>query len=217
MPHRSIVASSARLMREFGGQVAISVAASAVAAAFLAAPEMLLLPERTTDAKVVRQAQENWISPIAPDGKIAIRHRQAAPATEVPATSALLMRASLVMPMNTAWPQAVFEEAPVPAARVRSAEAHPVAAVATPARKVPAAVERPKATEAAPLPIIPARLTAQLGGGATAVDAPAQSSAGEAAPSTLARVGNAMSGAVGTVGAAGIWTLSQASSLLPRL
>lgn len=217
MPNRSIVASAARLVREFGGQVAISVAASAVAAAFLAAPDMLMFPDWTADAQVVRQAQENWISPISPDGKIAIRHRQAAPTGEVPATSALLMRSSLVMPMSAGWPEAVFAEAPVPSARVRSAEAHPVTAMATPARKAPAAVERAKAAESAPLPIIPVRLTTQAGVGARVADVPAQSSSGEAAPSTLARVGNAVSGAVGTVGAAGIWTLSQASSLLPRL
>lgn len=216
MPHSSIVACAARLMREFGGQVAVSVAASAVAAAFLAAPEMLLLPGQTAGAQVARQAPEDWVSPIAPDGKIAIRHRQAALAEEVQATSTLLMRASLVMPMNASWPQAAFEEAPVPAARARSAEAHLVTAAATPARKGPAAVERPKAAEAAPLPIIPVRLTTQV-----AAPVPVTVASGtattEATPSTLARVGNAMSGAVGTVGAAGIWTLSQASSLLPRL
>jgi hypothetical protein len=218
MPHRSIVANSARLMREFGGQVAVSVAASAVAAAFLAAPEMLLLPGQTAGAQVARQAPEDWISPIAPDGKIAMRLRQAMAADGAEAAPTLLSRASLVMPMSASWPQAAFDEAPVPVVRVRSAEAHPVPATAPATRKAAPAVERSKVAAEAPppLPIIQARLTTQVAGPVPVSLASATLTA-DSAPSTLARVGNAMSGAVGSVGAAGIWTLSQASSLLPRL
>jgi hypothetical protein len=97
---------------------------------------------------------------------------------------------------------------------VRSADAYPAPA----ARRASPAVERPKvAAEAAPpLPIVQARMMTRVAAPAP-VTVVSGTATAEATPSTLARVGNAMSGAVGSVGAAGIWTLSQASSLLPRL
>ncbi|AMJ59892.1 hypothetical protein [Bosea sp. PAMC 26642] len=217
MPRRSIASTSALLAREFGGQVAISIAASAVAAAFLAAPELFQSGE-AAKAKTVMQQEEpgGWVSPVAPDGKIGIRHRDAASNVDVRMASVLLTPASLAMPMSTGWPQVVFEE-PV-SARARSTETHPVVALAAPQRKPIAPLERSKTAESAPMPIRPARLMAPDGQVATVSQASAPASpSGDATPSTLARVGSVMSSAVGTVGAAGIWTLSQASGLLPRL
>jgi hypothetical protein len=69
--------------------------------------------------------------------------------------------------------------------------------------------------EAAPLQIAPAVQAAAVDGGAPSQ--PPLRLLGLAMPTPVARVGDAMSGAVGVVGAAGIWTLSRASSLLPRL
>lgn len=217
----SVFAATAKFLRGVGTQATVSVAASALAAAVLALPAGIPLPffgaSAQTDTAVARQ--ERWVSPVASDGKIRERHQDAA-ASEPPlrAAQGLISPAAIVMPMSLDWKQpatpvtALRQERPVtaePRLHVAQAQAAVTVPPSPPRRPV---VERAVVTaEAAPLPITPA---------VQAAAAPSQSSLkvlGVALPTPVARVGDAMSGAVGVVGAAGIWTLSRASSLLPRL
>lgn len=221
----SVFTATAKFLRGVGTQATISVAASALAAAVLALPSGFSLPfvgaaaQRDTAAA----RQERWVSPVASDGKIRERHQDAA-ANEPPlrATQGLISPAAIVMPMSLEWKQhatqiaALRQEGPVTAEpRLHVAQAQAAVAVqpSPPRRPV---IERVVVTaEAAPLPITPAVQAA-----AAEASAPSQSSLkilGMAMPAPVARVGDAMSGAVGVVGAAGIRTLSRASSLLPRL
>lgn len=217
----SVFAATAKFLRGVGTQATVSVAASALAAAVLALPSGIPLPffgaSAQTDTAAARQ--ERWVSPVASDGKIRERHQDAA-GSEAPlrASQGLISPAAIVMPMSLDWKQpatpvtALRQERPVtaePRLHVAQAQAAVTVPPSPPRRPV---VERAVVTaEAAPLPITPA---------VQAAAAPSQSSLkvlGVALPTPVARVGDAMSGAVGVVGAAGIWTLSRASSLLPRL
>jgi hypothetical protein len=217
----SVFAATAKFLRGVGTQATVSVAASALAAAVLALPAGIPLPffgaSAQTDTAAARQ--ERWVSPVASDGKIRERHQDAA-GSEAPlrASQGLISPAAIVMPMSLDWKQpatpvtALRQERPVtaePRLHVAQAQAAVTVPPSPPRRPV---VERAVVTaEAAPLPITPA---------VQAAAAPSQSSLkvlGVALPTPVARVGDAMSGAVGVVGAAGIWTLSRASSLLPRL
>lgn len=217
----SVFTATAKFLRGVGTQATVSVAASALAAAVLALPAGIPLPffgaSAQTDTAAARQ--ERWVSPVASDGKIRERHQDAA-ASEPPlrAAQGLISPAAIVMPMSLDWKQpatpitALRQERPAaaePRLHVAQAQAAVTVPPSPPRRPV---VERAVVTaEAAPLPITPA---------VQAAAAPSQSSLkvlGVALPTPVARVGDAMSGAVGVVGAAGIWTLSRASSLLPRL
>ena len=217
----SVFTATAKFLRGVGTQATVSVAASALAAVVLALPSGTPLPffgaSAQTDTAVARQ--ERWVSPVASDGKIRERHQDAA-GSEAPlrASQGLISPAAIVMPMSLDWKQpatpvtALRQERPVtaePRLHVAQAQAAVTVPPSPPRRPV---VERAVVTaEAAPLPITPA---------VQAAAAPSQSSLkglGVALPTPVARVGDAMSGAVGVVGAAGIWTLSRASSLLPRL
>ncbi len=217
----SVFTATAKFLRGVGTQATVSVAASALAAAVLALPSGMQLPffgaSAQTDTAAARQ--ERWVSPVASDGKIRERHQDAA-GSEPPlrASQGLISPAAIVMPMSLDWKQpatpvtALRQERPVtaePRLHVAQAQAAVTVPPSPPRRPV---VERAVVTaEAAPLPITPA---------VQAAAAPSQSSLkvlGVALPTPVARVGDAMSGAVGVVGAAGIWTLSRASSLLPRL
>ena len=166
---------------------------------------------------------------MASDGKIRERHQDAA-GSEPPlrASQALISPAAIVMPMSLDWKLPMAEvtglrqERPVAAeprghvVQAQSLSAQVVQAqVAASAPRRPV-VERPvAAADAAPLQIAPAVQAAAVDG--SAVSQPQLRLLGVAMPTPVARVGDAMSGAVGVVGAAGIWTLSRASSLLPRL
>lgn len=221
----SVFKATAKFLRGVGTQATVSVAASALAAAVLALPSGIPLPffgaSAQTDTAVARQ--ERWVSPVASDGKIRERHQDAA-GSEAPlrASQGLISPAAIVMPMSLDWKQpatpiiALRQERPVtaePRLHVAQAQAAVTVPPSPPRRPV---IERAVVTaEAAPLPITPAVQAAAAEGGT-----PSQSSLkvlGVALPTPVACVGDAMSGAVGVVGAAGIWTLSRASSLLPRL
>lgn len=217
----SVFTAAAKFLRGVGAQATVSVAASALAAAVLALPSGMQLPffgaSAQSDATAARQ--ERWVSPVASDGKIRARH-QDAEGSEPPlrASQGLISPAAIVMPMSLDWKLPMAEVAVLRQDRPVAAEprGHVVQAqVAASAPRRPV-VERPvAAADAAPLQIAPAVQAAAVDG--SAVSQPQLRLLGVAMPTPVARVGDAMSGAVGVVGAAGIWTLSRASSLLPRL
>jgi hypothetical protein len=221
----SVFAATAKFLRGVGTQATVSVAASALAAVVLALPAGIPLPffgaSAQTDTAAARQ--ERWVSPVASDGKIRERHQDAA-GSEPPlrASQGLISPAAIVMPMSLDWKQpathitALRQERQVTAEpRLHVAQAHAAVTVppSPPRRPV---IERAVVTaEAAPLQIAPAVQAAAVEGGTPSQ--PPLRLLGVTMPTPVARVGDAMSGAVGVVGAAGIWTLSRASSLLPRL
>lgn len=224
----SVFTATARFLRGVGAQATVSVAASALAAAVLALPAGIPLPffgaSAQTEAAGARQ--ERWVSPVASDGKIRERHQDAT-ASEPPlrAAQGLISPAAIVMPMSLDWKLPATDIAALrqerqerPAAaepRVHLVQAQAAATVqpSPPRRPI---IERAVVTaEATPLQIAPAVQAVAVEGGAPSQ--PQLRVLGVAMPTPVARVGDAMSGAVGVVGAAGIWTLSRASSLLPRL
>jgi hypothetical protein len=220
----SVFTATARFLRGVGAQATVSVAASALAAAVLALPAGIPLPffGASAQSDTAAAQQERWVSPVASDGKIRERHQDAT-ASEPPLRAAhgLISPAAIVMPMSLDWKPAATEVATLRQERPAAAEprGHVVqaqaAATAQPSPPRRPVIERAVVTaEAAPLAIAPALQAVAVEGGASR---PPLRLLGVAMPTPVARVGDAMSGAVGVVGAAGIWTLSRASSLLPRL
>lgn len=224
----SVFTATAKFLRGVGTQATVSVAASALAAAVLALPSGMQLPFFGASAQTETAAarQERWVSPVASDGKIRERHQDAA-GSEPPlrASQGLISPAAIVMPMSLDWKLPATEIAVLrqerqersvaaePRGHVVQAQAAATVQTSPPRRPV---IERSVITaEAIPLQIAPAVQAAAVEGG---TPSPSQLRVlGVAMPTPVARVGDAMSGAVGVVGAAGIWTLSRASSLLPRL
>lgn len=212
MQNRSPLPACARFVGDFGRRVALSLATSAVAATVLA------LLSQQPSAPPTAQTETAWTAPSAAEGKILERHHHAA-SVEAPtgglSVAGLVTPAAFAMPMSAAWPDAAFG-ASSPVAGVIAPPAptpRPATAVALPAARKPLAPpERQRLAQSAP-PAEAARLVEPL-----ALIEPARlRTAQTAAPSTLGRLGGAVADAIGTVGAVGIWTLSQASGLLPRL
>ena len=228
----SVFTAATGFLRGVGNQAAVSVAASAIAAAFLALPAGVSLWQSggaPDPAAAGASAAEGWALPIAADGKIRARHQDSTAIQPVlPARDGqgLISPAAIVMPMTLSWDQ--------PTAAIAAAKPDRLLPAETKARTIQAQVSAPAQPPrrpamdriavaadgaplpiaplpTAPLPITPAALAAETS------FAPPPRLLGMAAASPFARVGDAMSGAVGLVGAAGIWTLSRASSLLPRL
>lgn len=221
----SVFTATARFLRGVGTQATVSVAASALAAAVLALPAGVTLPFFGTSAQndAAAARQERWVSPVASDGKIRERHQDAA-GGEAPlrAAQGLITPAAIVMPMALDWQRPTAELAGLRQERSPSAEPRvQVAQAQSGAGGQPAPPRRPVieravvTADAAPLQIAPA-VQAAASDGATPSRPPLRV-LGVAMPTPVARVGDAMSGAVGVVGAAGLWTLSRASGLLPRL
>lgn len=221
----SVFAAAAGFLRGVGNQAAVSVAASAIAAAALALPGGIALPffgSATQQVETGAVAAERWVSPVASDGKIRDRHHDAVVA-EAPLRSSelagLVSPAAIVMPMALEWTQPATEIAALPQVRPATASeprARAVQAQALPPRR-PAVERNVAAAEAAPMPIAPVQVAAMTAATAGAAKPPQRSVLGVNLPAPVSRVGDAVSGAVGLVGAAGSWTLSRASDLLPRL
>jgi hypothetical protein len=227
----SVFARSKRFLGHVGSQAAVSIVASAVAAAFFA------LPEAVTTAPgliAVKAESQGWISPVAPDGKIRERHHDAGGGealTQSLSARGLIVPAASAMPMAVAWAQpetglSAPQPSPVVTAEVhaRTAQVLPPVRKAAPAseKTAPAGERSHQVAETAPQLILPAVQVVEAasvsdGFEPVAVARPAPTILGRAVPEPVARVGDVMSSAVGTVGAAGFWTLSRASSLLPRL
>lgn len=223
----SVFTATAGFLRGVGNQAAISVAASGLAAVLLAVSGGVSLPFMNPAAEpgdVAKVSASGWVSPVAPDGKVRMRHQDAAGSdAALPARDGqgLFSPAAIVMPMALEWSRPVGAIAAVPEERpavAGEARARAIQAQALPPRR-PALDRAAVPSEATPLQIAPA--VAQV----AANDPPADITAGPAQrrvlgmtmPTPVSRVGDAVSGAVGLVGAAGIWTLSRASDLLPRL
>lgn len=205
-----------RILREFSSQVAISVAASAVAAAVFAFPDML--PSGTgASANAERSVQavaDDIPFEAAQAGKFVQRHGVQAGLADDAAAHALVLPATLMMPMSVAWaapiqaapeplPVAVLERTAQPASVARAASGtsrergRALAANAQPLQIAPAVQVAAAAAESGPEIREPARIL------------------GVALPDSVARAGSALGGVVDTVGAAGSWTVSAASNLLP--
>lgn len=225
----SIFTGAAGFLRGVGNQAAISVAASALAAVLLALPGGISLPFTGSAAEqsdIGRGSSDGWVSPVASDGKIRARHQDAAGgdaplrASDLPG---LLSPAAIVMPMMLEWTQPVVEIAALPQARSTAATEPRARLVQAQAQALPPrrpAIERAVAvSDTAPLQIAPASVQVAANAPATSEVArpPQRSVLGVTMPAPVSRVGDAVSGAVGLVGAAGTWTLSRASDLLPRL
>ncbi len=224
----SVFTAAAGFLRGVGNQVAVSVAASAIAAAVLALPagvSYVLFASEPESAGPASVADGAWTSPVASDGKIRARHQDAAGAhAPVPARDGqgLFSPAAIIMPMALDWTQPPVEMAAAPVVRPPNASeprARIQQAQALPPRRP--AIERVVvvADTAPPLPITPIAIRSPESApvaGVTAGPMPRRL-LGVNLPGPVSRVGDAVSGAVGLVGAAGSWTLSRASDLLPRL
>jgi hypothetical protein len=222
----SVFGAAAGFLRGVGNQAAISVAASAIAAALLSLPGGIALPffgAAADQAEANPAAAERWLSPVASDGKIRERHHDAV-GNEAPLRASdlpgLVSPAAIVMPMALEWTQPVVEIAVLPQLRPASAvepRARAVQAQALPPRR-PAIERAIVVANAAPLPIAPAAVPVVANAAAASETArPQRSVLGVSVPAPVSRMGEAVYGAVGLVGAAGTWTLSRASDLLPRL
>jgi hypothetical protein len=215
-------AAAARLVRSFGGQVAMSVAVSGAVAAVFAAPEFLFGrggPALVAIAPVEGPQESVWLALAAVDGKIRDRHRGATEAEAGSLTHGTFLAtpASLAMPMSTGWPQPVFSEPTRSVAGTAGTVMRVSLVEAAPARRAVVAAERTKpapATQA--LPVAPAVATSVTPVAEPEAPQPAPSLLGRVVLQPVARAANVVSGAAGMVGSAGVWTVSQASSLLPR-
>jgi len=222
----SVFGAVGGFLRGVGNQAAISVAASAIAAAVLSLPGGIALPffgAAAEQAEANPAAAERWLSPVASDGKIRERHHDAVgnePPLRASDLPGLVSPAAIVMPMALEWTQPVVEIAVLPQLRPASAvepRARAVQAQALPPRR-PAIERAIVVANAAPLPIAPAAVPVVANAAAASETArPQRSVLGVSVPAPVTRVGEAVYGAVGLVGAAGTWTLSRASDLLPRL
>ncbi|MGX1742312.1 hypothetical protein ACWIEX_12225 [Bosea sp. NPDC055353] len=125
-----------------------------------------------------------------------------------------LTPAALAMPMTLAWPEHGDWTPPRIVAQAKAPAA--TSAVALPPRRLAVLSEKKGQAVAAPLVILPPAAIASV--------EPAQAAGGEAADSSLRqyvvapamKVVDAVSGAAGSVQAAGSWTLTHANGLLPR-
>ncbi|CAN5330667.1 hypothetical protein BH10PSE8_BH10PSE8_03920 [soil metagenome] len=222
----SVFGAVTGFLRGVGNQAAISVAASAIAAALFSLPGGIALPffgAAADQAEANPAAAERWLSPVASDGQIRERHHDAVgnePPLRASDLPGLVSPAAIVMPMAREWTQPVVEIAGLPQLRPASAvepRARAVQAQALPPRR-PAIERAIVVANAAPLPIAPAAVPVVANAAAASETArPQRSVLGVSVPAPVSRMGEAVYGAVGLVGAAGTWPLSRASDLLPRL
>jgi len=150
------------------------------------------------------------------DGKISDRLAEAGQIGEGEfAAGRPVTPAALAMPMSLAWPEQ--GDWTPPRVAVQQSKARVAASVGVlPPRRLAVLSEQKAQAMAAPLVILPPAAMAAL--------EPAQASGGEGADSSLRqyvvapamKVVDAVSGAAGSMQAAGSWTLTQANDLLPR-
>lgn len=204
-----------RILRDFSSQVVISIAASAVAAAVLAFPDRLaLVPAESVVREHPMQAaagDDGFATAFA--GKFGQRYGAEDELANEEPSRGLTLPATLLMPMSVAWAEPVpAEPEPVPIAKLeRLAQPVPaVRTVAAPARER----GRTLATNPQPLQIAQV-LQAPAPAGVPAEARESATLLGVALPGSVTRAGRALGGVVDTVGAAGSWTVSAASNLLP--
>lgn len=128
-----------------------------------------------------------------------------------------LTPAALAMPMSLAWPEEGDWTPPRVAAQAKTRVAGN--ATALPPRRLAVLSEKKGQASSAPLVILPPMALATVDRGQAA-----EAAGGDGADSALRqfvvapamKVADAVSGAAGSVQAAGSWTLTQANGLLPR-
>lgn len=215
MPPASLFDRAASLLGNFGGQVAISIAASAIAAAFLALPDSFVAGG---PAAVAPAASAPSPEPDAIAGKYRQRHHDAvgaAPSFAGWSPAGLMTASAVIMPMSLDWGlPAIATEAPARGV----AAAAPAPAGPPPARRASFPPERPKRpalAAAAQAPEASVPIPAEQPTLAETVRPPA-TLLGRVLPGPAAGVGAAASSLMGAVGAVGSWTVSRAAGLLPR-
>lgn len=216
-----------RVLRSFGGQVAVSVTASVAAAGVLALLQIQSgAAHRATMAEqIVRASQSDAAladaalanASEAPMNKFMERHRDqmsVGKAESVSSTRALAVPATSLMPMATAWTLPTGTTAALAHSEPQPGSAPVTAAVA---RTIPRERTKPSGAAAQPLPIAsPLQLAASAGDATPAVaSAHGPSLLGLELPDGVTRAGRALGGLADRVGAAGTWTVSTASQLLP--
>jgi hypothetical protein len=204
-------AKPTRMLRDFSGQVAISIAASAVAAAFFALPDTIL-PTRSAPAEA--PAATAWSVPLTPDGKFAMRLDLDDAVARLEKASGPATPAALAMPLAIGWsapaqPVGVVVVSASPQPRLVNVELPPsrrtmiVDAVSSPSRSK---------NEPAGQPLVIAEVAAR-----DQIDQPRPPGLlGRVVAEPAARAAGLVTGAAGVVGAAGFWTVAQATGLLPR-
>lgn len=204
-------AKPTRMLRDFSGQVAISIAASAVAAAFFALPDAILPSSSPQPGSTPATA---WSAPLTADGKFATRlDGQGEPARLEPArldfAAGPATPAALAMPLAIDWSVAAPAHEVVAAARPVPQPQRIAHAELPPVRRV-AMAERAR-TEPASQPLVIATVAMS--------DQPEQPRPpgliGRVVAEPAARAAGLVTGAAGVVGAAGSWTVAKAASLLP--
>lgn len=152
------------------------------------------------------------------DGKIADRLAEAGPVDDDElAAGRTLTPAALVMPMSLAWPEQGDWTPPRLGAQAKAAVA--TSNVALPPRRLAVLSEKKAQAAAAPLVILPpaAMTTVEpMQAAETPGSAGADSSLSQFVVAPAMKVVDAVSGAAGSMLAAGSWTLTQANGLLPR-
>ncbi len=210
-----------RVLRSFGGQVVVSVTASVAAAGVLAFLQIQSgAAHRATRAEqIVRASQPDAAlanASEAPVSKFLERHRDqmsASNAQPVSPARALAVPATLLMPMATSWALP-----PGPTTVLAHFEPQRSSApVTAAARAIPRERIKPSVAAAQPLPISPPLQFAASTADAAQDVASARGSSvlGIALPDGVTRAGRALGGLADRVGAAGTWTVSTASQLLP--
>jgi hypothetical protein len=199
-----------RFLRNFGGQVAMSLAVSAATAGLLAFPDLLLSRPGSVPAAEISASEASAELPASAASKFLERHLSQLKAEGEDAASsrrALALPASLMMPLSIAW------TAPAPAAPVLAvAEQHsapPVMVAKTVARE-PARVNPPLR----PLPISPPVQVAAVSQ-EQASPGPLPGAVGRAVSQGVTLAGDTLGGIADRVGAAGTWTVSAATALVP--
>ncbi|MGO4740112.1 hypothetical protein AB4099_26440 [Bosea sp. 2KB_26] len=208
-----------RVLRSFGGQVAVSVTASVAAAGVLAFLQIQSGAAHRATMQIVRASQPDAAladASEAPVSKFLERHRDqmsTSNAQPVSPARALAVPATLLMPMATSWAL----PAGTTQALARAEQQRSSAPVTAAAHSVPRERSKPSVASAQPLPISPPlQLAASAGDAAPAVASTrGPSLLGLELPDGVTRAGRALGGLADRVGAAGTWTVSTASQLLP--
>ncbi|BCB19599.1 hypothetical protein [Bosea sp. ANAM02] len=202
----------AAMAARLGGDLLLSLGVAAATALLVTVPALMsdAAPDRAKAPALT----------LLRDGKLTDRLAEfAAGGEEGVPEERLLTPAALAMPMSLAWPEQGEWAPPRTIAQAKAPVPAVASAIALPPRRLAVLSERKGHGPAAPLVILP---PAAMAGADTAPAADASS--GGAADSSLRqyvvapamKVVDAVSGAAGSVQAAGSWTLTQANGLLPR-
>lgn len=149
------------------------------------------------------------------DGKIADRLAEAgATGDDERAAGRPFMPAALAMPLSLAWPEQGDWTPPRAVAQAKASVAVNVPAL--PPRRLAALSEKKAQATAAPLVILPPAAMEPMQATETSGGEATDSSLRQYVVAPAMKVVDAVSGAAGSMQAAGSWTLTQANGLLPR-